>query len=390
MTSPDSPDRHIFLSCGEASGDRYGAALLAALRRECPGVRVSALGGPALAAAGAEMVASSEPISVMGFGEVLGRLGPILRTRREVWRHLASGGVDLVVPIDFPGFNLRLARAARRRGLPVFYVVPPQLWAWAPWRLRSLRRDVTQLGTILPFEPQWFAERGVDVVHLGHPLMEDYAEYPFEARRRVRERRLLDPDTPVTLGVVPGSRRQEIERLLPIMKVAAGMVQSWLGRRRVKTIVSRAPGVDVSLLCQLAGDDVQIDETPLVDLWERLDVAMICSGTASLEAALAGVPFALAYRTSRLNYTVARRLVHVPYIGLANLILDRPLAPEHVQDDADPIHLANSLLGFLNTPGRRQTFYRDCTGLRRRCGGAGVWRRTARAIVGLLDRRGGA
>lgn len=378
---------HIFLSCGEASGDRYGAALLAALRRERPHLRVTAMGGDALVAAGADVVVDSAPIRVMGFGEVATHLRAILATRRAVWRHVATANVDLVVPIDFPGFNLRLAGHARRHGVPVFYAVPPQLWAWGSWRVRTLRRDVDRLGTILPFEPAWFGARGIATVHLGHPLMEDYAEYPLEARRRAREARLDDPDTPLTLGLLPGSRRQEIESLVPGLLVASRMVQSWLGRRRVKTLVSRAPGVDGRRLVDLVGDGAEVTDAPLPDLFGRLDVALVCSGTASLEAALAGVPHAVAYRTSGLNYAIARRVVKVPYIGLANLILDRELVQEHVQDDADPTHLANSLLSLLNTPGVRDEFHRGCGELRQRCGGAGVWRRAARSALACLDQR---
>lgn len=346
------------------------------------------MGGPALAAAGAEIVASSEPISVMGFAEVVTHLRPILCVRRRVWDHVRDGGVDMVVPVDFPGFNLRLAAHADRLGLPVFYVVPPQLWAWGSWRVGKLRRHVDRLGTILPFEADWFGARGVSVCALGHPLMEEYGRFPVEAQRRSRETRLLDSDSPITLGLLPGSRRQEILRLLPSMKVAAGMVQSWLGRRRVKVLVSCAPGADPSLLASLVGDGAQISDRPLPEILAQLDIALVCSGTASLEASLAGVPHALAYRTSAINYAIARRLVKVSHIGLANLIADRRMVPEHIQADAEPTHLAASLLGFLNTPGHRQTFYEDVDVLRRRCGGAGVWRRAAQAILGLLDQRG--
>lgn len=381
---------HIFLSCGEASGDRYGAALLAALRERLPELRATALGGPALAQAGAELIASSEDIAVMGFGEVATHLAAILRARRRIWRHLRDGGVDLVVPIDFPGFNLRLAAQARRRGVRVFYIVPPQLWAWGAWRLRGMRRSVDLLGTILPFEPEWFASRGVPTVHLGHPLMEDYAEFPFGASCREREDRLQDSRQPVTLGLLPGSRLQEIERLLPAMRIAAGVIQSWLGRRRVRLVVSKAPGRHGRRLSDLAGAEARISDEPLPLLLRRLDLALVCSGTASLEAALAGVPHVVAYRTSDLNYAVARRLVHVPYIGLSNLILERQLVPEHVQQDADPLHLAGSLLGFLNASGRRREYYRGCRELRRRCGGAGAWRRAARAGAEMLPQsRGG-
>jgi len=387
MIKQASRPPHIYLSCGEASGDRYGAALVHALKRECPDVRVSAMGGPMLGMAGAEVVVPSEPISVMGFGEVLARWRPILKTRRQVWKYIDQGDVDVVVPVDFPGFNLRLAAHAKKKGLPVFYVVPPQLWAWGSWRLRKLRRNVDQVGTILPFEQEWFSSRKVNAIALGHPLMEDYSGYPFEAQRRSREDRMQDPDTPLTVGIMPGSRQQEIERLLPLMKVTAGIIQTWLGRRRVRVVVSQAPGVDLDRLAAMAGEKCEITDEPLPMLYEKVDLAMVCSGTASLEASLAGVPHAVVYRTSSFNFSLARRLVKVPYIGLANLILDRPMAPEHIQDDADPAHLAGSLLAFLNTPGRRDEFYRDCNDLRKRCGGAGVWRRTARAILNLLEHR---
>lgn len=378
---------HIFLSCGEASGDRYGAALVSALHDLRPDARITALGGQALALAGAEIVANCEDIAVMGLTDVVTHLAPILRTRRRLWRHLRDGGVDLVVPIDFPGFNLMLARQARRRQIPVFYVVPPQLWAWGGWRLRALRRHVDRLGTILPFEPEWFGQRGVATVHLGHPLLEDYGGFPLNASCRAREQRLEDPQQPITLGLLPGSRRQEIERLLPEMLVAAGIVQSWCGRRRLRVIVSKACGPQGRRLVELVNGKAKISEQPLPLLLPQLDLALVCSGTASLEAALAGVPQALVYRTSRFNHALARRLVHVPFIGLANLILDRRLVPEHIQAQADPLYLANSLLRILNLPNQRQEYYRGCKELRRRCGGAGAWKRAARVIDEMLPAR---
>jgi lipid-A-disaccharide synthase len=165
------------------------------------------------------------------------------------------------------------------------------------------------------------------------------------------------------------------------------MIQSWLGRRRVRVLVSSLPGSNGRRTAALAGESCELVNDPLPELVSRLDLALVCSGTASLELALAGVPHAVAYRTSAFNYAIARRLVKVPHIALANLILERPLVSEHVQGAADPTHLANALLRLLNTPGQRQDFYGGCTELRRRCGGAGVWGRAARAILALLDAR---
>jgi lipid-A-disaccharide synthase len=384
MAQARSKQPHIFLSCGEASGDRYGAALLNALCEMRCDVRVSALGGPALAAAGAQMVASNHDISVMGFGEALTHLRPILAVRRQVLRHLRHGDIDLFVPIDFPGFNLNLAKHSRRCRVPVFYIVPPQLWAWGKWRLRAVRRDVDRLGTILPFEPEWFGKRGIRTVHLGHPLMDDYGGLCFNELRRLREERLHDSAKPVTLGLLPGSRRQEIERLLPVMQVAAGIIQAWLGRRRLRILVSQAQGVDKQRLAAMVSSDAIIRDEALPNLLPELDLALVCSGTASLEASLAGVPHVVLYRTSRLNYHIARHLVKIPHIGLSNLILNRPLVPEHVQGATDPLFVAHSLLRYLSASGQRRDFYRGCEELRSLCGEEGAWRRAARAIDAML------
>jgi lipid-A-disaccharide synthase len=378
---------HVFISTGEASGDRYGAALLAALRDREPRLRCSALGGPALALAGAQIVQSSADIAVMGFGEVAGALPAILKARRRVLEHLQRESIDLVIPIDFPGFNLELAGHAHRRGLPVFYLVPPQLWAWGAWRARNLRRSVDRLGTILPFETEFFRARGLDVFPMGHPLMEDYTSFPFARRWREREQHFEDPVQPLTIGLLPGSRRQEIVKLLPSFKVAAGMIRAWQGRRDVRVLVSAAPGSDREALAAMIGEAGHLTDEPLPRLLERLDLALVCSGTASLEAALAGVPHAIAYRTSGLNYVLGRGLVRVPFIGLANLILEKPAVPELIQDSASPVHLANSLLAFLNQRRRREEFHDDCDRVRAACGVAGVWARTAAAVLAFISER---
>ncbi len=378
---------HIFISSGEASGDRYGAALLSALREREPRLRCSALGGPALAMAGAEIVQPSADIAVMGFGEVVGALPAILRARRRVLGHIRREKIDLVIPIDFPGFNVDLAGRARRRGMPVFYLVPPQLWAWGGWRAANLRRSVDRVGTILPFESEFFRARGLDVFPMGHPLVEDYAEFPFAQRWREREACFENPGQPLTIGLLPGSRQQEIVRLLPSFKVAAGMVRAWQGRREVKVLVSAAPGASRDRLAAMVGDAGHVTDEPLPRLLERLDLALVCSGTASLEVALAGVPHAIAYQTSGFNYTLARGLVKVPHIGLANLILGKPAVPELIQGNASPVHLANALLAFLSQRRRRDEFRDDCERVREACGAPGVWARTAAAILAFLSER---
>jgi lipid-A-disaccharide synthase len=377
------------LSCGEASGERYGARLVTALRELDPSLRFSALGGQGLAEVGVTLVESSRGITIMGFAEVLGAMRRILYVRRAVWRHLAQGDIDLCVPIDFPGFNLRLASRAKALGIPVFYLIPPQLWAWGRWRLPGLRRSVDRIGTILPFEAEFYRRYEFPVVPLGHPLMEDYGPFPFDRLVEEREGRLADRNAPLTIGLLPGSRGQEIQRLLPIMKAAAHIITSWLSRRQASFVVSAAPGIEMDRLMGLLASGLQVSDEPLPQLLRRLDMAIVCSGTASLEAALAGVPHEIVYVTSPLNFWLARRLVRVPHVGLANLILGRELAREHIQGQATPLSVSRALMNWLSLPQARHAFYQDARWLRELCGEPGVWRRTAAAILDFLATRRG-
>lgn len=390
--TPARAGRHVFISCGEASGDQYGAHLAAALRARAPGIRLSALGGPALAAAGVALVQRCEPLAVMGFGEVASALPALLAARRRVWRHLRGGGVDLCIPIDFPGFNLRVAAQARRRGIPVFYAIPPQLWAWGAWRLPALRRAVDAVGTILPFESAYFAQRGVPATPLGHPLVDLYAGFPFAAAAQEREERLARPDAALSLGLLPGSRRQEIRRLLPPLLAAARLLRRRLAPRPLRCLISAAPGVSARDLDRQAdalhAEDWEVVTAPLPVLLTRLDLALVCSGTATLETALAGVPHEIVYRTSALNHAIARRLVRAPAIGLANLVLDAPLVAEHLQDDVAPEPLAAALADWCAQPRRRDALREGAWELRRRLGRPGVWERAAAAALALAGGSG--
>jgi lipid-A-disaccharide synthase len=378
--------RHLFLSCGEASGDRYGAALIDALRAQAPTLRFTARGGDRLAVAGADLIRRPAGAAVMGIGNVLTALPALWRMRREVWRHLATADIDLVIPVDFPGFNMRVAGEARRRGRPVFYLVAPQMWAWGGWRLRGFRARIDRLGTILPFETEFFGTRGFDVFAMGHPLIEDYRRQPHEASIARREARIADPELPLTVGLIPGSRPQEIERLVPVLKVTALMVRSWLEPRPVEFVLSAAPGIDQAWLYSLIGSGVALSEEPLHQLLPRCDLALVCSGTASLEVALAGVPHEIIYRASGFDYAVARRLLKTRHIGLANLILPEPLVREHTQDQVNPNRLAHSLLSWLNLPAERRSFYGGARRLYDLLGAPGVWRRTAAEVITMLDR----
>ncbi len=332
--------------------------------------------------AGVEIVQDPHEVAVMGFTEAFGALRKVLRIRNLLWDHIRSEGVDMVVPIDFPGFNGQIAGKAHAAGLPVFWLVAPQHWAWGAWRSGGFRRKINRLGTILPFETEYFGSRGFDVFPMGHPLMEDYGgEFPLEASISQREQRLASRDQPLTIGILPGSRRQELRSLLPILKVTCQALLGHLEGRETRFIVSCAQGIDPIDLAEIFDIPADILQAPLPEILPQLDLALVCSGTASLETALAGIPHELVYRTGHFNHFVARRLVRTPFIGLSNLILDQAMVREHIQDDAAPLPLARDLLRWMSRPAERQQFYQDARQLRELCGAPGVWERTAAAIM---------
>jgi lipid-A-disaccharide synthase len=377
--TPASQRPVIFLSAGEPSGDLHGAALARAIRRRIPDARLIGLGGPRMAAEGTELLAGLDELAVMGLAEVLKHLPYFIRLRRRVFETLARERVDLVVPIDYPGFNLRLAHHARELGVPVLYFIAPQVWAWHASRAKTLARDTDRIAVILPFEEEFLREAGGNASFVGHPLLD--AATPAGPRAEWAARLGLDAERPV-LALFPGSRRQEVERHLELFSAAAAEVVR--SRSEVQPVIAAAPGLDRSLFAGAAW--------PLADdtgaLLRHATAALVKSGTTTLEAAISGTPFAVVYRMNRLTFQIARRLVRVPHIALANLVAGERLAPEFVQDDAQPDRLAAALLDLLDPDS--PTRIRMVTGFERirdLLGQGGAADRVAEMAVELLQGR---
>jgi lipid-A-disaccharide synthase len=337
----------IFLSAGEPSGDLHGARVAEALRRRYPAARLFGLGGDRMAAAGVELLAHVDQLAVMGFVEVLRHLPYFMRLERQVHRVIAERQPDLVIPIDYPGFNLRLARHARGRGVPVLYYIAPQVWAWHRSRMKQLARNTDLLAVILPFEEALFRAEGAHAVFVGHPLAAQPAPEPD--RRRFLAPLGLDADRPV-LALFPGSRAQEVKRQLDGFAAAARLVQQ------------RRPGVQPVLARSAAVPAEAYEAAPYAstgDGWSLLHharAALVKSGTSTLQAALARTPLVVTYRVHPVTFFIARRLVKVPHVGLVNLVAGERVAPELLQDDATPERLAGALLPLLDegTPERAQ------------------------------------
>lgn len=368
----------IFLSAGEESGDLHGAALARALRERLPGARLLGLGGARMAAEGVELLAGLEELAVMGLVEVLRHLPYFLRLRRRVFSALAAEGVDLVIPIDYPGFNLRLARFARASGIPVLYYIAPQVWAWHRSRVRDMARDADEVAVVLPFEEDFLRRGGVKARFVGHPLL-DRPE-PALSREAWARSVGLDPERPV-LALFPGSRAQEVRRHLALFSAAAERVAA--RRPEVQPVVGVPGGIDRAVY---AGS-----RWPLVDsasgLLPHATAAIAKSGTTTLEAALAGTPLVVVYRMNALSYALAKRLVKVPHIALANLIAGARVAPEFVQDAATPDALADAALPLLEArSAERARMAEGFARVRERLGGPGASARVAGLAAELLAR----
>lgn len=378
-TGGEAPPRVLVLA-GEASGDHHAARVVEELRALRPDVEFVGLGGPDLASLGVELLAGLDELAVMGFAEVVKHLGFFWRLERKVKALLADGGISLVLAVDYPGFNMRVASASHALGIPVLWYIAPQVWAWKPRRAARLARDADHIAVILPFEPPIFEVEGGSVSFVGHPLMETPAP-GREALAELRAELGVAPEAPL-LALLPGSRRQELDRHLELfIDAAERVVQASPG---LVPVLAAAPGVSPE---RFAGTGVRVTSRTR-ELLRASRAALVKSGTSTLEAAVAGVPFAMAYRTSPLTYRMARRLVRVPHIALANLVAGERVVPEFLQDQATPHALAEALIPLVEGGAPRETMLSDLRRVREALGGPGAARRVAERAAALLAGQG--
>ena len=382
----------LLLITGEASGDRYGARVVEALRRLHPQVAVEGIGGACLEAAGARLYARVEELAVVGIWEILPRLGAIWHAYGETRRRLREAPPDGVLLIDYPGFNLRVAALAHRAGIPVFYYVAPQVWAWRPGRLAQMARRVDRVLVVFPFEVALFQEAGIPCTFVGHPLLDERAGPDPEDPQKARLQLGLDPDGP-WVGLFPGSRLGELEAHLPLVVASARRILQQAPE--VRFLLALAPGLDpcqVEALLQSLpdGQGLPLHRVPADPLrvLRASDVVLAASGTVTLEAAILERPMVIFYRMAPLTYWLARRLVRVPWVGLPNIVAGRQVVPEWIQEHATPERLAHSVLDLLHDPAQRETMQKALGEVRARLGRPGAAERVARILVEHLGGRG--
>ncbi|RMG56274.1 MAG: lipid-A-disaccharide synthase, partial [Bacteroidetes bacterium] len=356
-----------YVIAGEDSGDLHASNLIRALKQRVPDLSVRGLGGDRMAAAGAGLVAHVRDINFMGFREGVRNLRTIRRLFRTVKADIAAWKPDAVVLVDYPGFNLRLAPFIKQLGLPVYYYISPQLWAWKQGRVKKIRQYVDRMLVILPFEADFYARHGVDVDFVGHPLLDAIGDQTDSSPPVPTQRPVL--------ALLPGSRRQEIQRMLPVMLSLVSHFPEY------ECVIAGAPSQPESFYRQLMGDKpVRLVMNQTYALLRQAELAVVTSGTATLETALHGVPQVVAYKGGFISYQIGRRLVKVKFISLVNLILDRPAVTELIQDAYTPARLRAEVTN-LTQPAVRQRLADDYADLRHRLGEEGASERAAAVLL---------
>jgi lipid-A-disaccharide synthase len=372
----------VMIVAGEPSGDQYGARVMQAYRRIHPDARFFGIGGDRMAAEGAELLFHVRDTAIMGFVEVARRLPLINRMFAECTKALRTHDPHALLCIDYPGFNLRLARRARRADVPVVYYVAPQLWAWGRDRARSMRERISRLAVVFPFEVKFFEEEGIPATFVGHPLLEILLPHDRKAFFRFHN---LPEDRPV-LALLPGSREQEVRRILPVMLEAAGQIASRTG---CTVAIGAAALPDELYHRHSAGyEGIRLVREATHPLLQHAHAAIVTSGTATVEAACYETPMTIVYKASPLNYMIGKRLANVSHIGMVNILAGRTVVPELVQDAATADAIADATLPYFTDAGHRTATVDNLRVVRQQLGSPGASQRVAQILENVIFRNG--
>ncbi len=365
----------LYFIAGEPSGDLHGKNLLAEIQARQPDVECRGGGGDGLAGLGVKLVRHIRETNFMGFVQVVKNLGVIRKLFRDVEADILDFKPDAVVLIDYPGFNLRIAKFCRKHGIKVLFYISPQVWAWKKSRVKKIRRDVDRMFVILPFEKEFYANEGVEVEFVGHPLLDEIAEGNFAGTQTKAE--LLNGREHL-IALLPGSRKQEISRMLP------RMLEIKTDFPNARFVVAGAPSQDPAFYQEiLQGDEVEVVHNQTYHLLSMADYALVTSGTATLETALFKVPEIVCYAAGGLSVWLARRLIKVKYISLVNLIMDREVVKELIQKELNRQNLTQEIHKLMG-PKHAKQLADDYESLRLKLGDVGASERAAEAMLSYL------
>jgi len=369
----------LYIIAGEASGDLHGSNLIKAMRAQEPTLNIRAWGGDLMQAQGADVVKHYRDLAFMGFYEVIINLRTIMRNFQFCEKDIADFQPDALILIDYPGFNLRMAKWANARKIPVLYYIAPQVWAWKEKRIHAMRKHINHLFVVLPFEKEYFEKRDMPVTFVGHPLLDQISE-SLESAEEFRQRNGLSAQPIIAL--LPGSRKQEIRAMLPMM---LQMIHRFPHHQFV---IAGAPSQHADFYASIISNNhapVLFGQTS--EILRHASAGLITSGTATLEAGIYRVPQVVCYKGSVISYMIAKRLVKIRYISLVNLILNRAVVKELIQNEFNLTRLESELQALLIDENNRARIQRDYDELNTILGGAGASLRTANAMLKIIRER---
>jgi len=375
----------IFIIAGESSGDSRAAEVLHELRQLDPSLSFEGLGGPHMKAAGVRILEDLTALAVVGITDVLKKYFIFRRLFYQALEHVKKIRPAAVVLVDYPGFNLRFARKVKRLGIPVLYYVSPQVWAWANWRIKKLPALIDKLFVILPFEVDIYKHTSLAVEFVGHPLVDTFAPSPDSAD--IRTALKVIGKKPV-ITILAGSREAEVKKIFPVLVQAACHLTRDFPTAHF--LISQAPHIPSSLYTHMLAPhqlSYTLTSRTIHDLITVADFCWVTSGTATLETALGMRPFIITYKTSWLTYILAKHLITIPYIGLANIIAGKKIVPEFLQNDAHPETIAHETKYILTNPQAYDTIVKELTRIKKLLGPPGAARRTAEGIYSFLTNR---
>ena len=383
------PKTCLMIVAGERSADVYGAELAAALRSRLGDAEIFGCGGEAMRGAGVETVVDAHNVTMVGIAEILSGLPRVYRAFHALLAEVDRRRPRLAVLIDFPDFNLRLARKLKRRGIPVVYFVSPQIWAWRKGRIKQLKANISKMLCIFEFEEKIYREAGIPVEYVGHPMVDLLRAHL--SREEFFAKADLDPAIP-TVALLPGSRRKEVaHNLPPMLDAATRMTMS----RNLQFVVAVAPTLDsvwmesTMLECYVGRATVRTVKLATDDALQHCDVAVVASGTATIEATLRERPMVVVYRVSPLTWLIGKFLVDVPFYSMVNLLAGKPVVPELIQHDFSAPNVASQLEYLLDHPEARARMAEELRSVKARLGPGGAISRAAEAVLSVL-RGGGA
>ena len=376
---PEMPANRIMIIAGEASGDMHGAKLAQSIKKLNRQTFLFGVGGNAMDAEGVHLVVDSRILSVVGITEVLSKLPTIYLAMSTVKKSLRQKRPNLLILIDFPDFNFHVAEFAKKLNIPILYYISPQIWAWRQGRVKTIKRLVDHMAVILPFEASFYRKHQVPVTFVGHPLLDRIS--PVDSPPSSPDFK----DKPI-VGLLPGSREKEVSTLLPVMLEASRRIKRKFPATQF--VLSCSDSIDTDNMMAIvhqhnADLEIEVVKGSVEQVIKKSQLLVAASGTVTLEAALHGVPLVIIYKVSPISYWLGKRLINVGHIGIVNLIMQKRLLPELIQDDASPQNIAKQIIQLVDDPQSYMQIKKELLQVQKRLGGAGASDRVARIALNL-------